>query len=51
MRVCMYVCMHAVRMPRANRSKKFIIHLNGSSYAFEKIHQLFEQPELSVSSY
>ena len=51
MHVCMYVCMHAARTPRANRSKKFIIHLNGSSYAFDKTHQPFEQLELSVSSY
>ena len=39
---------HAVRTPRANRSKKFIIRSNGSSYAFDKTHQPFERLELSV---
>ena len=39
---------HAVWTPRANRSKKFIIRSNGSSYAFDKTHQPFERLELSV---
>ena len=39
---------HAVRMPRAIRSKKFIICSNGSGYLFKKTHQLFERLKLSV---
>ena len=38
----------AVRTPRANHSKKFIISSNCSSYAFDKTHQPFERLELSV---
>ena len=38
----------SVRTVRANRSKKFIIRSNGSSYAFDKTHQPFERLEISV---
>ena len=39
---------HAVRTPRAIRSKKFIIRSNGSGYPFKKTHQQFERLKLSV---
>ena len=46
--ICLSNGRHAVWTPRAIRSKKFIIRLNGSGYPFKKTHQPFERLKLPI---